>query len=160
MRGAGRGVTEGCTVPSCLRSRVSAYVLVLPMAFLPGCGEDAPGRSVEANGIITFGAPDADGGRDAEIIGEPVVGRGQCLAVQTAENQRLVVVWPAGSELKTGGGTTGVEVPGAGTVQVGSSFTASGGYATPPLGDDMPIIPETCASGTEEVAVIDDVRRQ
>ncbi len=89
-----------------------------------------------------------------------MVGKGQCLAVQTAENRRLVVVWPAGSGLKTGDGTTGVEVPGAGTVQVGSLFTASGGYATPPLGDDMPSIPETCGSGTEEVAVIDKVRGQ
>lgn len=147
-------------MPSYLRSRVSAYALVLPMAFLSGCGEDSPGRTVEANGVITFVAPEADGGRDAEIVGELVVGKGQCLAVQTAENRRLVVVWPAGSDLKTGGGTTGVEVPGAGTVQVGSTFTASGGYATPPLGDDMPTIPETCTSGAEQVAVIDKLHGQ
>lgn len=146
-------------MPSYLRSRVSACALVLPMAFLSGCGEDSPGRTVEANGVITFVAPEADGGRDAEIVGELVVGKGQCLAVQTAENRRLVVVWPAGSDLKTGGGT-GVEVPGAGTVQVGSTFTASGGYATPPLGDDMPTIPETCASGAEQVAVIDKLHGQ
>ncbi|WP_027661606.1 hypothetical protein [Salinispora fenicalii] len=147
-------------MPSYLRSRVSAYALVLPMAFLSGCGEDTPGRTVEANGVITFVAPEADGGRDAKIVGELVVGKGQCLAVQTAENRRLVVVWPAGSELKTGDGTTGVKVPGAGTVQVGSTFTAGGGYAYPPLGDDMPTIPETCASGAEEVAVIDNLHGQ
>lgn len=148
---------------SYLHSRVSAYAfvgLVLPMAFLSGCGEDAPGRTVEANGAITFVAPVADGVRDAAIIGELVVGKGRCLAVRTAENRRLVVVWPAGSDLKTGDGTTGVEVPGAGTVQVGSTFTASGGYATLPLGDDMPSIPETCASGAEQVAVIDKLHGQ
>ncbi|WP_019870209.1 hypothetical protein [Salinispora oceanensis] len=148
---------------SCLHTRVSAYSLVglvLPVAFLSGCGEDSPGRTVEANGVITFVAPEADGGRHAQIIGELVVGKGQCLAVQTAENQTLVVVWPAGSELKTGDGTTAVEVPGAGTVQVGSTFTAGGGYVTPPLGDDMPSIPETCASGTEQVAVIDNLDRR
>lgn len=130
------------------------------MAFLFGCGKDRPGRTAEANRVITFVAPEADGGRDAKIIGELVVGRGQCLAVQTAENQTLVVVWPAGSDLKTGGGTIGVEVPSAGTVQVGSTLTASGGYATPPLGADMPSIPETCTSGTKEVSVIDNVRAQ
>ncbi|MEU5950094.1 hypothetical protein ABZ793_31745 [Micromonospora sp. NPDC047465] len=149
-------------MPSHLRSRVLTSALVgltLPVAFLSGCGEDAPGRTMEADGVITFVAPEADGGQDAEIIGELVMGKGQCLAVRTAENQTLVVVWPAGSELKTGGSTR-VEVPGAGTVQVGSTFTASGGYATPPLGNGMPTIPEACTSGTEEVAVIDSVRRQ
>ncbi|NYT93681.1 hypothetical protein [Salinispora sp. H7-4] len=148
---------------SYLHPRISAYALVglvLPMAFLSGCGEDAPGRTVKGNGVITFVAPEADGVRDALIIGELVVSKGQCLAVRTAENQTLVVVWPAGSELKTGGGTTGVEVPGAGTVKVGSTFTAGGGYVTPPLGDDMPSIPETCASGTDQVAVIDNLNRR
>ncbi|XTZ13846.1 hypothetical protein ACQSSU_20330 [Micromonospora echinospora] len=146
-----------------LRSRVltSALVgLVLPAAFLAGCGEDedAPGRTLEADGVTTFVAPKSDGGQDAQIAGELVVGKGQCLAVRLADNQTLVVVWPAGSKLQTGD-DTGVKVPGAGTIQVGSTFTAGGGYATLPLrGDGMPTIPETCASGTEEVAVINSVQ--
>ncbi|SCL22677.1 hypothetical protein GA0074692_1438 [Micromonospora pallida] len=148
-------------MPIPLRSRVLTSALaglVLPAAFLSGCGKAAPGRTVEADGVTTFVAPKVDGGEDAEIAGELVVGKGQCLAVRLADNRMLVVVWPAGSELKTGDGA-GVKVPGADTVQVGSTFTAAGGYATLPLpGDGMPTIPETCASGTEEVAVIDRVQ--
>ncbi|WP_155251584.1 hypothetical protein [Salinispora cortesiana] len=52
---------------SYLHPRVSVPALVglvLPMAFLSGCGEDAPGRTVEADGIITFVAPETNGGRD------------------------------------------------------------------------------------------------
>jgi hypothetical protein len=143
-------------VPVHPRSRVLTSALVLPVVFLSGCGESAPGRTVAADGVITFVAPKTDGGRDAEIAGELVVGEGQCLAVRLADNRTMVVVWPAGSELKTGDGA-GVEVPDAGTVQVGSTFTASGGYVIPPLGAGMPAIPETCASGTDEVAVIDRV---
>lgn len=131
--------------------RVAPLVVLFALA---GCG--GGGSALEHDGVRTFVGPAASAGTDAQIAGELVVTDGRCLAVETAEGQRYVLVWPDGTSMVD----NGVEVRGAGRILVGDRFAAGGGYGP----SDAPPVPKDCRSGADpdEIAVIqraDTVRK-
>lgn len=131
--------------------RVAPLVLLFAVA---GCG--GGGSTLERDDVRTFVGPVTNAGDDARIAGELVVTDGRCLAVETVEGLRYVLVWPDGTSMVE----NGVEVRGAGRILVGDRFAAGGGYGEP----DAPRVPKDCRSGADpdEIAIIqraDTVRK-
>src|SRR5262245_5361672 len=124
-----------------------------------GCDGDrsSGGKVLESDGVRALVAGPKNFGRDALIVGNLALTDGRCLAVRSAEGRTHLLVWPSGVSLLADG-RVGVDVPGLGAITVGESFSAGGGYATPPLHQEerAPEVPTDCSAPAEEgVAIID-----
>lgn len=112
--------------------------LVLVLAACTG-GDEVVAR--ERAGVRTFVNPPATAGFTAQIAGRLARTDGRCLSVVGTEGRSYVVIWPHGVTQTD----EGVEVPGAGRIDIGDSFEAAGGYVP---ADTTPV-PADCLAGAD-----------
>lgn len=125
-----------------------ACIAATPM--MASCGGEP--QVLQAGDVRTFAGGPSSGSDDAEVSGTLVLTPAGCIALDQGGGLVYVVVWPHGTELSDDGA---IEAAGR-RFAIGDRVDAGGGYATLPLGDDLPDIPAECFDGADddEVAVI------
>ena len=108
------------------RSRsLLALGLLVTVGVLTGCGDGGDGV-VAADEVEVLVAEPVDGSMDALLTGRLVVVDG-CLGVEAGETgDRVVVIWPHGTEVTDADGPT-IDLPGEGELGIGDAVRVGGG---------------------------------
>lgn len=118
-----------------------------------GCGGDEGPTVIERDGVRLLVGAKTSASTSMRIVGRIALTEGNCVGLQIGE-QKTVVVWPNGTTLTDNGR---VDLPGLGTVEVGTSITGAGGISSPPYeGATMPTIPTECLGQEKKVITLQE----
>lgn len=125
--------------------KTSPAVVLLLVATLSACGA----RTISAGDVQVLVGERSRSGSDALLNGRLAVSDG-CLGVEmTDTGSYVVVVWPHGTDVEEEEPLT-VDVPDAGSLEVGDEVSLGGGFVTVEDGGPAQVggveVPEECAS--------------
>ncbi len=130
-------------------------LLMVTVAAVPGCGlVRAEPQVLEEGGVHALVGAPQQGSGEARVAGTLRVSDGGCLVVDVDGAVTFIVIWPAGTTLLRGE-KAGVNVPDAGAITVGQTFTAAGGFLEAGSSADIPPVPTACiADASQELAFV------